>query len=168
MAVTLEWYLVRHAIAAERGPDWPDDTRRPLTADGKRRFSAVVGRLNQADVALDLVLTSPLLRARETADLLRAGLGVRRRVLVLPVLEPGAAPRAVVASVLRQGIGRRIALVGHEPDLGGLAAWLIGASRPLPFRKGSICRIDGTAADLSDSNGTLVWFAPPRLLRRRH
>ncbi len=159
---------MRHAIAAQRGPAWPDDAHRPLTPDGKRRFAAVVRGLGRAETTLDLVLTSPLLRARETADLLRDGLGVRRRVRVLPTLGPGTGPPALVKSVLGLGTARRVALVGHEPDLGELAAWLIGASCPLPFRKGGICRIDGTAAELLGSRGTLVWFAPPRLLRGRH
>jgi phosphohistidine phosphatase SixA len=59
----------------------------------------------------------------------------------------------------------RLALVGHEPDLGELAAHLIGARRPLPFKKGGICRID-VAGLSSRAGGTLVWFVTPKVLRK--
>ena len=63
MAATIELYLVRHAIAAERGPNYPDDRERPLTSEGIARFKRVVEGLKDFDVKLDLVLTSPLVRA---------------------------------------------------------------------------------------------------------
>ena len=68
-----ELYLVRHAIAAERGDEWPDDTKRPLTERGISRFKEVVRGLRRLDVPLDEIFTSPLVRARQTADLLAAG-----------------------------------------------------------------------------------------------
>ena len=74
MAATIELYLVRHAIAAERGPKYPDDTLRPLTPAGSKRFSKSVPGLIEMDVVIDFVLTSPLVRARETAQLLAARL----------------------------------------------------------------------------------------------
>jgi phosphohistidine phosphatase SixA len=60
---------------------------------------------------------------------------------------------------------KRIALVGHEPDLGQLAAFLLGGKRPLPFRKGGICRIDVQGLS-STRAGSLIWFIPPRVLRK--
>ena len=74
MAATIELYLVRHAIAAERGPNYPDDRERPLTSEGIARFKQAVEGLKELDVTLDLVLTSPLVRASHTAELLVAGL----------------------------------------------------------------------------------------------
>jgi phosphohistidine phosphatase len=160
-----ELYLVRHAIAAERGDDWPNDDERPLTARGIGRFAAAVRGLRALDVELDDIFTSPLVRARQTADHLAAGLGGMPVVTVLDLLAPGHAPASVVtrlAQVARRG---RVALVGHEPDLGELAAHLIGAARSLPFRKGGVCRIDieGWA---EGRTGSLVWFLSPRVLRR--
>ena len=66
-------YLVRHAIAFERGQDWPDDTKRPLTHKGAARMREVVDGLLALGVELDLVITSPLVRAKQTADLVIAG-----------------------------------------------------------------------------------------------
>jgi phosphohistidine phosphatase len=163
MARSIELYLVRHAIAEERGPKWPNDARRPLTTKGMDRFREVVSGLRAIELTLDVILTSPLTRARQTADLLAAGLAPRPAVQVADALSPGGTP-AALAEALSSTRRARIACVGHEPDLGVLAAHLVGASRPFEFRKGGVCRIDleGPAGP-----GRLVWFATPRLLRAR-
>jgi phosphohistidine phosphatase SixA len=70
----------------------------------------------------------------------------------------------VVVALLGISRARRLAVVGHEPDLGEVAAFLAGAQRPLPFKKGGICRID-VLSKTQPAGGTLVWFAPPKLLR---
>ena len=69
-----ELYIVRHAIAAERGDDWPDDDKRPLTEKGIVRFKDELAGLRWLDVGLDEIFTSPLVRAKQTADLLAAGI----------------------------------------------------------------------------------------------
>jgi len=69
MAATIELYLVRHAIAAERGPKYPDDRLRPLTPAGAKKFAESIPGLSEMDVVIDFVLTSPLVRARETAQI---------------------------------------------------------------------------------------------------
>jgi phosphohistidine phosphatase len=160
-----ELYLVRHAIAAERGDDWPDDTKRPLTTTGVSRFREVVEGLAWLGVGLDEVYSSALVRARQTADLLSAGLEGGPPVRILDELAPGHDPSRVLAQLGTRVKRRRVALVGHEPDLGELAAALLGAQRSLPFRKGGVCRIDvdrlGTSA-----TGSLIWFLPPKVLRK--
>jgi phosphohistidine phosphatase len=160
-----ELYLVRHAIAAERGEEWPDDTKRPLTERGIARFKEGVAGLRWLDVALDEIITSPLVRAKQTADLLAAGLGSKPVVRLLDALAPGHAPATVMTQLARLARGSRIALVGHEPDLGELAAHLVGASRPMPFRKGGVCRIDVEGLT-SKRPGTLHWFVTPKALRK--
>jgi phosphohistidine phosphatase len=160
-----EIYLVRHAIAAERGDDWPDDTKRPLTERGISRFKESVGGLKELDAVIDEIFTSPLVRARQTADLLAAGVDGRPSVKLLDALAPGTPPATVMAQLAKAAKRRRIALVGHEPDLGELAAYVIGARRPMPFKKGGICRID-VAGLTSKAAGTLVWFVTPKVLRK--
>jgi phosphohistidine phosphatase len=164
VAHSVELYLVRHAIAAVRGGEWPDDTQRPLTARGVSRFEAAVRGLRALGVEIDVIVTSPLVRARQTADLLAAGLPGAPVVRTLDALAPGHEPRAVVAQLARTARRRRVALVGHEPDLGELAAHLIGVDRALPFKKGGVCRIDLESLAPRRA-GTLVWFVPPKLLR---
>jgi len=89
-------YLVRHAIAAERGDEWPDDSKRPLTETGINRFKEAVEGLAWLDVDIDEIFTSPLVRARQTADLLAAALHPRPTVKVLDALAPGHAAGAVM------------------------------------------------------------------------
>lgn len=160
-----ELYIVRHAIAAERGEDWPDDDKRPLTERGIARFKEVVGGLAWLDVTVDEIFSSPLVRAKQTADILAAGLPGKPAVKILDALSPGHSPTSVMAQLARSARRRRIALVGHEPGLGELAAHLIGAGRALPFKKGGVCRIDVESLT-SRRAGALNWFVTPKILRR--
>ena len=157
-------YLVRHAIAADRGEDWPDDDKRPLTARGVARFKESVNGLSRLDVAVDEIFTSPLVRAKQTAEILAGGLLGKPTVKVLDALSPGHAPASVLAQLARTARRRRLALVGHEPSLGELAAHLIGAGRALTFKKGGVCRIDVESLS-SRRPGALNWFVTPKVLR---
>ncbi len=157
-------YLVRHAIAAERGEDWPDDTKRPLTHEGAAKMRKLVSGLRELDVKIELVYTSPLVRAIETAEILVAGLKPAPILRPLTPLAPGGAPPKVAEAITFDREARAVALVGHEPSLGELAAWFISARTPLPFRKGGICRIDFPDQP-SGRGGQLVWFATPKMLR---
>jgi phosphohistidine phosphatase len=116
-------------------------------------------------VSLDLVITSPLVRAEQTADILVKGLGGEPKLMTAPALAPGGSPAAVAEAVGALTKGRSLAIVGHEPGLGELAAWLIGARQPLPFKKGGVCRIDVADWPPTAKSGTLVWFATPKMLR---
>jgi phosphohistidine phosphatase len=164
----LELYLVRHAVAALRGPDYPDDADRPLTDEGVERFRRSVAGLRDTGVQLDLVLTSPYVRARETAEILCAGLRPKPKLIVVEALAPEQKPAEVIAAIARHSsAGRgasRLALVGHEPDLGELAARLLGAKGAFEFKKGGVCRIDVDRA-MPAGPGTLRWFLTPRVLR---
>ena len=128
MAPRRELLLLRHGLAEEPQPEREDGQRR-LTAEGAQRTSGVLQRLVQLDLVCDLVLSSPLVRARQTAELaLSAGLAAELELAAplapladpLPLLERWLGPLAP-----RPG-WRRLALVGHEPDLSTLAALLIG------------------------------------------
>jgi phosphohistidine phosphatase len=158
-----EIYLIRHGLAASRGKAWPDDSKRPLTHKGKAKMREVAGGLKGLKVKLDLVLTSPLVRARQTADLVHKGLDVEAPVEETLTLAPGGPPAALI-ELLRKKKAKRVALVGHEPDLGQLAAFLIGARAPLVFKKGGVCRIDFEKLPPVPP-GQLVWFALPQMLR---
>lgn len=159
-----ELYLVRHAIADERGPQWPNDARRPLTEHGIARFTEAVKGLCRIQIDIDEIFTSPLVRARQTAEILAAGLKHVPHITVLKALEPGHGPAAIVERLAEEARKPRIALVGHEPDLGDLASHLLGTKKPIPFKKGGACRIDVAVLPTARA-GTLVWFLPPRILR---
>ena len=166
MAAAIEIYLVRHAIAAKRGPRYPDDRERPLTASGITRFRRGIEGMVEMGVVIDLILTSPLARARGTAELLVAGLAPTPKLDVLDALAPGGSLRSVVEAVTaRAARARRLALVGHEPDLGELAARLLRARGVIEFGKGGVALIELDGA-LPSGPGTLRWLLPPRALRR--
>lgn len=165
MAATIELYLVRHAIAAERGPKYPDDRLRPLTPDGSKRFAESVPGLVEMDVVIDVVLTSPLVRARETAMMLAAGLKPKPAIVELEALAPGGRHQALLEAIKTHARRhRRLALVGHEPDLGEFAARLLAARGNVEFKKGAICLIEVDGAT-PGGPGTLRWMLTPRALR---
>jgi phosphohistidine phosphatase len=150
-----ELLLLRHGIAEERRVDLPDG-RRALTPEGRQRTQAVVQRLLELGLGCDLLLSSPYMRARQTADLARlAGLA--------PDLElaAGLEPAGEIGPLMQLWLGessprpgwRRLALVGHEPDLGQLAARLIGApAGAVSLKKAGVALValpeDGRAARL--------------------
>jgi len=156
--------LVRHAIAAERGPEWPDDSKRPLTHKGVARMRQVVNGLRALGVRPDVIGTSPLVRARQTADVLVAGLKPAPELTVVPAMAPGHTPAELAAALKAMTAVGGVALVGHEPGLGELAAWMIGARAALPFKKGGVCLIDLPSL-ARPREGALIWMATPKMLR---
>ena len=159
-----ELYFIRHGVAEERGDAWPDDNKRPLTEDGMSRMRKAVRGLARVGVCIDVVLTSPLVRARQTADIVAGGLNPRPSIVNIDSLAPAGSYAAVVKDLEKHARKNRIALVGHEPNIGELAGRLIGARMPLEFKKGAICRIDFEVFP-PKGIGQLRWFVTPRMLR---
>jgi phosphohistidine phosphatase len=161
-----ELYLIRHGLAAERGENFPDDTKRPLTSKGIQRLRQEGKALVALDVIFDVILTSPLVRTRQTAETLAASFRIPPPIVNAPALAPTSTPNGIIDELARQSHRRkRIALVGHEPGIGELAARLIGVRKPLEFRKGAIARIDVSALPPAGP-GQLRWFLTPRILRK--
>ena len=160
----LELYLVRHGVAAERGPDYPDDSKRPLTSKGMTALKREAKALNALGIGFDLIITSPLTRTRQTAEILAEHLEGKPTVIQSDALAPAGTPAAVMQEIARHARKARLALVGHEPNIGELAARLIGARSPMEFKKGAICRIDFDVLP-PKALGQLRWFMPPRVLR---
>ena len=159
-----ELYFVRHGLAEERGDAWPDDTKRPLTEEGMSRLRKAVRGLAGMGVSIDVVLTSPLVRARQTADILAGGLDPRPSIVNVDSLAPAGSYPAVLADLEKHSRKCRLALVGHEPMLGELAARLVGSRHPIEFKKGGVCRID--VENLPPAGpGDLRWMLTPKILR---
>jgi phosphohistidine phosphatase len=123
----MQLVLIRHARAEERTLFKRDRTR-ALTADGRRRMRKAARGLHALLPGLTQIATSPLLRARQTAEIV-AAVYAGIDTVSLPALSPGAAPRAVLAWLRAQPADATFALVGHEPDLGLLAGWLLSGDR---------------------------------------
>jgi phosphohistidine phosphatase len=161
--------VVRHGIALDRADaesqGVPDDER-PLTTEGQRRFKGVARGLSKRVPEVDLLLSSPLLRARQTAAILKEryrGLGCIESEALLPEAEPGA-----LEQVLNEhGASRVVAVVGHEPHLSGWVGWgLTGEQRSLvELRKGGCCLLRFEAR-VAAGAGRLHWLITPALARR--
>ena len=122
--------------------------------------------MKDLDVKLDLVLTSPLVRASHTAELLVAGIGGRPRLDTLEALGPGGRMSQVLEAIAKHSKrASHIALVGHQPDMGDLAARLLRSRGTIEFKKGAVCciELDGS---MPNGPGTLRWLLPPRALRK--
>jgi phosphohistidine phosphatase len=157
--------LVRHAIAEDRQAGKRDAERR-LTPEGASKLVRAAAGLKRLPVEPTRILTSPLVRAVETAALLAEVLAPGLNAEVCAALAPGHHPQAVL-DALAAGATGTIVLVGHEPDLGELASWLLTGSAQaarMPFRKGG-----AVAIELDPSRrkgpGVLCWALPPRALR---
>ena len=159
-----ELYFVRHGLAEERGDAWPDDAKRPLTDEGTSRMRKAAHALAHMGVSVEVFLTSPLVRARQTAELLAAGLETRPSLVNVDSLAPDGSYAAVIADLEKHARKCRIALVGHEPMIGELAARLIGSRHPIEFKKGAVCRIDLEVLPPAGP-GDLRWLLTPKILR---
>jgi phosphohistidine phosphatase len=161
----LELYLIRHGIAAERGEEWPDDSKRPLTSQGIAKLKKEARGLVALDVSFEQIVSSPLVRTRQTADVIADALKNKPPISTSDALAPAGTPAAVIEEIAKHVRKARVALVGHEPNLGELAAQLIRSRTPLEFKKGGICRIDFDVLPPKGA-GALRWFLTPRILRK--
>jgi phosphohistidine phosphatase len=159
-------YLVRHAIAHERNrARWPNDAKRPLTTAGKRKFRKAASGLASCLPKSVVVLTSPYLRARDTALILCKAASLRKPV---ECAELGAdQPVRAAFKLLQARKHEAVVLVGHEPNLSKmLAAAVIGERSRLPmeFKKGgAACVVFERGA--APGRGAIAWIMPPRVLR---
>ena len=155
--------LIRHASAVPHGTPGIADDDRPLTPKGTRKFR--VGARGLARIARrpDVLLTSPLPRARSTAEI--AAQAWRR---IEPVVEPALAgddASEILSAVGRHAADATVAIVGHEPVLSAVLARLLGAAdgARVAFKKGGAALVD--LPDGARQGGQLVWFLKPKVLR---
>ena len=155
--------LVRHAAAVPSGTPGVPDGDRPLTPEGKEKFRVAAKGLARIAHRPDVLLTSPLPRARVTAEI--AACAFKR---IEPRIEPTLAQGSVdniIAALKTHPLEATVAIVGHEPVLSALLAHLLGSSRSerLAFKKGGAALVD--LPDGPSSAGRLMWFVKPRILR---
>jgi phosphohistidine phosphatase len=163
-SASYELYLIRHGIAEARGDAWPDDAKRPLTERGATRLRKAARALARFGVSLDVVLTSPLVRTRQTAEIVAAAFDPRPTVVNVEALAPGGTQANLLTELEKHVRRKRIAIVGHEPGLGELAGRLVGMRHALELKKGGVCCIDVDTLPPRGA-GTLRWFLTPKVLR---
>jgi len=163
-----ELYIMRHGLAAARGgAGFADDAQRPLLPEGKEKMSEIAEGLKRAGLEFDWVVSSPLVRAIETAKIIAESLGSTGAVDVCDAMRPGGSPEEVIAFLAKRPGRTRVLMVGHEPDLSELAGRLIGAGSHthLAFRKGGCCLISFEEFP-PRGPGRLEWWLTPRLMRK--
>ncbi len=163
----MELLIIRHAIARERDRQrWRDDGARPLSPEGQKLSRKAAAGLKQFGKAPDRLLTSPLLRARQTAQILTEVAGWPHAQEAAELLPEEAAP-ALLARLGKER-GKRVAIVGHQPALGAfLAVCLLGedAAVPIELKKNAVACVSFAGAPRA-GRGVLQWLATPRMLRR--
>ena len=163
----MEVYLVRHGIAAERGT-YADDTERPLTAKGKAKTAKVFQRLADIGLELDLILTSPLVRAAQTASILQQA-GLSKKVETYLPLKPNGAIAEFITWLQQYQLKHpdaKIALVGHQPDLGNWAEMLLWGTikGQIVLKKAGIVGLEIPSMGTPIARSTLFLHTAPKWL----
>ncbi len=156
-------YVLRHASAGEKRPNPLLDKKRPLDKEGKQQCLLVGSYLNALRVSIDVIVSSPLKRALQTASLVGTELGYESTIQLSDALAPGASVEVFQQLVTSLSVYENVIVVGHNPNLSQFLVSLItSAGRPnLRLRKGSIARVDCTRKP-----GQLVSLIEPRILRQ--
>jgi phosphohistidine phosphatase len=160
-------YLLRHGIAVDpSAPDFAKDAERPLTTKGKRRLRQIAEAMGALKISFDLILSSPYVRAKQTAEIVAKTLKRRKKLKFTDELTPGGNPRSVIQLLndLRPR-PKNILLVGHEPYLSKLIALLTAGTTnmEIDLKKGSLCKLE-TESPRYARCATLVWLLAPRHL----
>jgi phosphohistidine phosphatase len=154
-------YFLRHGLALDR-QDWrEDDSKRPLTEEGMDRLKRTAATIAALGLELDVILTSPLVRAHQSAEIVATALQGKNKVLTDKRLGPGF-DKNQLASILRDHPGAEsLMLVGHEPGLSTTVSEVIGGGR-IEIKKGGLACIK--LIEPHGLRGELLWLIPPRLL----
>jgi phosphohistidine phosphatase len=161
--------LVRHAEAADHDPSLrQDEGLRPLTPEGRRVHRLMAASLARAEPGAGWILTSPLLRARETAEITARAIGLSSgSIRVLEALGDGFSKRGLLEEIRRLPSEAVVILVGHAPTLGELAAGFLhrGGEVAIEFEKSSLLCLDFEGYPAA-GGATLCWFLTPKGLPR--
>jgi len=159
--VTLRLYFLRHGKAWAQ-VDWhDDDDRRPLTEAGEALVRSEGRAMKAMGLAPDVIVTSPLARARRTAEIVAEELGMSARPLDDRRLAHGFDAAGLAEIVAREAPAASLMVVGHEPDFSATVAELTGGGR-VDFKKGGLARVDVRGPQLD--GGMLVWLLTPALI----
>jgi phosphohistidine phosphatase len=161
----MDLYIIRHAWAGQFGdPQWPDDTQRPLTKKGRKRFAAMVGILSQRGMEPTLIATSPMLRCRQTAEILAEVLLEKPEIIERQELLPHGDLQSLLNWTAEQADHPQIAWVGHAPDVEQITSALIGRPEAsIRFPKGAIAAVRFDAP-IQIAAAELRWLVTAKLL----
>ena len=164
----MELYILRHAIAEDRGSSgYSHDSKRPLTAKGIERMNRGARGMARMAINFDLIMSSPYLRARQTAEIVAAALCPTSCLELFPHLAANVSALETVTEISRREEGlNSILLVGHEPQLSQIGSILLsgGTGLDLRLKKGGMYKL--RCENLCPGSATLDWWLMPRHLRQ--
>jgi phosphohistidine phosphatase len=158
-------YFLRHSNAVEPGTagyEW--DSERPLTGKGKKRLRKAAKAMRGLGLSFDLVLSSPLRRAKQTAEIIAKDLKLRKKMIFTAELAPGGDPQMLIQQVNEHHPEpRNVLFVGHEPYLGKLVALLVAgnAGMEMDLKKGGLCKLEAESLRYGRC-AKLAWLLTPR------
>jgi phosphohistidine phosphatase len=161
----MEIYILRHAPAAKRGGvKYPNDDR-PLSKEGVEKLKLSAKGIGVVIGSVDLILTSPLIRAADTASVAAKAMRYKHKILNCEELLPDRPVNDILQYLRKLKQDAKVLLVGHEPVLSLTASALLGSATPIiELKKGAVCRIHVSDLSLKE-HGLLVWHLAPRHLR---
>ena len=158
----MQVHLLRHGVAEDGGPGLADEDR-ALTMDGRKKLRQVLQVCAKADVKPTLILSSPLKRALQTAEIAKRTLGYHGEILQTKALAPGSSVESVWDEVRSHRDEASLLLAGHNPQFEHLAGYLLGhPSMKIDFKKGALLRIDIESFG-AEPRGMLRWCITPKL-----
>lgn len=166
----MELYLLRHAIAAAPGSmELRSDAERPLTEDGIKKMRKAVHGIKAMALGFDEVISSPYLRARQTADLVMDELEMDSKIKLSEALVPSADFKDFVKLISQYPSEKKLLLIGHEPSLSGFVSALISSGKcaSLEFKKGGMCCVEVLEIKPSPV-AQLKWLLTPQQLASLH
>jgi phosphohistidine phosphatase len=161
----MKLYLIRHGLAGQQG-DYANDNERPLTEEGKRKTRQVAKRLHELGLKFDLILSSPLVRAKQTAEILQAE-KLGKSLEIVDYLAPDGDIQVWLNWLVPwRAPDKTLALVGHEPDLSTWAELLLwGEARSvLVLKKAGTIGLALPDEGTPIANSDLFWLTPPKFL----
>lgn len=150
-------YLARHADAEQKRPGM-SDFERELTEIGRKNTEKMAIVLKRMNLKFDLIVSSPFVRAVQTAKIFRDVIGVQSEIITANELIPGSDFKSLLKMLSSFGV-ENILAVGHEPHLGEFLSWVVGLPRPIEFKKNSIACIE--ILKFVESEGNLKWLIHP-------
>jgi phosphohistidine phosphatase len=161
-------FLLRHGIAVERGDlDFANDDARPLTPKGKRQLRQAAAALRALELRFDAILSSPLVRARQTAEIVAAELKLQKRLAFADELKPGGSAKKLVQKIAAlKPPPENILLVGHEPDFSELISLLVTGATGAGFalKKGGLAKLEIEKLRAGKC-ATLAWLLTPAQMK---
>lgn len=162
----MKLYILRHGDAVEHGDPRFKEAERPLTPKGLQRTKLLAHVLRQMEISFDVVLSSPLTRARETAEIVAHGLRLKTKPALTDHLMPSGNMEKLVQHISAiHPMPSSVLLVGHEPYLSGFISLLCtgGMGLSLTLKKGALCRLELDLPGCTQC-AKLDWLVQPRLL----